>query len=100
MSRIYALDLSLTYHTPATNLMTPTISLRLPVQFTSQAKRAESIKTHLGVTVTQQELEEFFHPRNVTSPTDFSNTGSDVVVDAGLAPPEYTERLSALRASR
>ncbi|CRL21244.1 unnamed protein product [Penicillium camemberti] len=100
ISRIYALDLSLTYHTPATNLMTPTISLRLPVQFTSQAKCAESIKTHLGVTVTQQELEEFFNPRNVTSPTDFSNTRGDVVVDVGLAPPEYSERLSALRARR
>ncbi|CAI7629339.1 unnamed protein product [Penicillium palitans] len=100
ISRIYALDLSLTYHTPATNLMTPTISLRLPVQFTSQAKCAESIKTHLGVTVTQQELEEFFNPRNVTSPTDFSNTRGDVVVDVGIAPPEYSERLSALRARR
>ncbi|CAI7661507.1 hypothetical protein PCG10_004702 [Penicillium crustosum] len=100
MSRIYALDLSLTYHTPATNLMTPTISLRLPIQFTSQAKRAESIKSQLGVTVTQQELEEFFHPRNVTSPTDFSNTRNDVVINDDLAPPEYTERLSALRANR
>ncbi|KOS41077.1 hypothetical protein ACN38_g8057 [Penicillium nordicum] len=100
MSRIYALDLSLTYHTPATNLMTPTISLRVPVQFTSQPKCAEPIKSHLGVTVTQQELEEFFNPRNVTSPTDFSNTRGDVVVDVGLAPPEYSERLSTLRATR
>ncbi|CAG7983141.1 unnamed protein product [Penicillium nalgiovense] len=100
MSRVYALDLCLTYHTPAANLMTPTISLRLPVQFTSQAKCAEPIKTTLGVTVTQRELEEFFHPRNVTSPTDFSaHTRSDVV-DVGLAPPEYSERLSAVRASR
>ncbi|KAF9248489.1 hypothetical protein DTO013E5_6274 [Penicillium roqueforti] len=99
MSRIYALELSLTYHTPAANLMTPTISLRLPVQFTSQAKHAESIKAALGVTVTQQELEEFFHPRNVTSPTDFSNHTRSEVVDVGLAPPEYSERLSTLRAS-
>ncbi|KAJ5169908.1 uncharacterized protein N7500_002691 [Penicillium coprophilum] len=100
MSRVYALDLSLTYHTPATNIMTPTISLRVPVQFTSQAKCAESLKAELGVTVTQQELEEFFHPRNVTSPTDFSDHNlNNVVVDVGLAPPEYTERLSSLRAS-
>ncbi|KAJ5868876.1 hypothetical protein N7534_003429 [Penicillium rubens] len=100
MSRVYALDLCLTYHTPAANLMTPTISLRLPVQFTSQAKCAEPIKTTLGVTVTQQELEEFFHPRNVTSPTDFSTHTRSDVVDVGLAPPEYSERLSAVRASR
>ncbi|KAJ5503854.1 hypothetical protein N7463_006728 [Penicillium fimorum] len=100
MSRVYALDLSLTYHTPATNIMTPTISLRVPVQFTSEAKPAESLKVALGVTVTQQELDEFFHPRNVTSPTDFSNHNlNNVVVHVGLAPPEYTERLSTLRAS-
>ncbi|KAJ6189849.1 hypothetical protein N7519_004757 [Penicillium mononematosum] len=74
--------------------------LRLPVQFTSQAKCAEPIKTTLGVTVTQQELEEFFHPRNVTSPTDFSTHTRSDVVDVGLAPPEYSERLSAVRASR
>jgi hypothetical protein len=36
MSRTYSLELSLTYHTPATNIMTPTISLRVPIQFTSQ----------------------------------------------------------------
>ncbi|CAI7572963.1 unnamed protein product [Penicillium glandicola] len=100
MSRVYALDLSLSYHTPATNLMTPTISLRLPVQFTSQAKRTESLKSSLGVTVTQEELEEFFQPRNVTSPTDFSNNLNNVVVDVGLAPPEYSERLSTVRANR
>ncbi|KAJ5971641.1 uncharacterized protein N7479_001559 [Penicillium vulpinum] len=99
MSRVYALDLSLTYHTPATNIMTPTVSLRVPVQFTSQAKSAESLKATLGVTVTQQELEEFFQPRNVTSPTEFSNQNLNAVVDVGLAPPEYSERLSTPRAS-
>ncbi|KAJ5950538.1 uncharacterized protein N7479_008951 [Penicillium vulpinum] len=36
MSRTYSLELSLTYHTPATNIMTPTISLRVPIQFTSE----------------------------------------------------------------
>ncbi|KGO74265.1 Arrestin-like, N-terminal [Penicillium italicum] len=98
MSRTYALDLSLTYHTPAANLMTPTISLRLPVQFTSQATRAEPIKTALDVTVTQQELDEFFQPRNVTSPTGFSNHTRSDVVNVGFAPPEYSERVSTPRA--
>lgn len=95
MARVYSLDLSLTYHTPAANLLTPTITLRLPVQFTSQAKPLEDLKASLGVTVTQEELDEFFQPRNVTSPTNFSEQAvTDVVVDPGLAPPEYSEQMS------
>jgi hypothetical protein len=100
MSRTYALDLSLSYHTPAANVITPTISLSIPVQFTSQTKYAESLKSSLGVTVTQEELDEFFQPRNVTSPVNFTdNPARDVVVDVDLAPPEYSERIGA-RASR
>ncbi|KAJ6095086.1 hypothetical protein N7467_002599 [Penicillium canescens] len=100
MSRTYALDLSLSYHTPAANVITPTISLSIPVQFTSQTKYAESLKSSLGVTVTQEELDEFFHPRNVTSPVNFTDSPArDVVVDVDLAPPEYSERIGA-RASR
>lgn len=42
------------------------------------------------MTVTQEELDEFFHPRNVISPTHFSDPHfSDVIVD--LAPPGYSE---------
>ncbi|KAJ5981099.1 hypothetical protein N7481_008397 [Penicillium waksmanii] len=37
MSRIYSLDLTLSYHTPGTNVLTPTISLRLPIQITTQS---------------------------------------------------------------
>jgi hypothetical protein len=95
MSRTYALDLSLSYHTPAANVITPTISLSLPLQFTSQTKYAESLKSSLGVTVTQEELDEFFHPRNVTSPVTFESPVRDVVVDVDLAPPEYSERIGA-----
>jgi hypothetical protein len=99
MSRIYSLDLALTYHTPATNIMTPTVSLRVPVQFTSQTKYPESLKSSLGVTVTQEELDEFFHPRNVTSPVDFSDHPvSDVVMD--LAPPGYSETMGSVTAGR
>lgn len=106
MARVYSIDLSLTYHTPAANLMTPAISLRLPVQITSQAKSAESLKESLGITVTQAEIDEFFQPRNVVSPMSFSNDSvSDVVLDVGLPPPEYSQTTSisvtrAVRASR
>ncbi|KAJ5544524.1 hypothetical protein N7535_007077 [Penicillium sp. DV-2018c] len=94
MSRTYSLDLSLTYHTPATNLITPTISLRLPIQFTSRADPTETLKVSLGVTVTQEELNEFFQPRNVSPPNGLPNPVSNVVFNTGLAPPEYSERPS------
>ncbi|CAG7916327.1 unnamed protein product [Penicillium olsonii] len=90
ISRTYSLELSLTYHTPAANIMTPTVSLRVPIQFTSQ-NYTQSIKSSLGLVVTQEELDEFFHPRNVTSPTNFSNQVSDVVIE--LAPPGYSETI-------
>ncbi|KAJ5769812.1 uncharacterized protein N7511_001863 [Penicillium nucicola] len=96
MSRTYALDISISYHTPATNVITPTISLSLPVQFTSQSKYAESLKSSLGVTVTQEEVDEFFHPRNVTSLANLTDSPvRDVVVNLELAPPEYSERIGA-----
>ncbi|CAG8194993.1 unnamed protein product [Penicillium salamii] len=89
ISRTYSLELSLTYHTPAANIMTPTVSLRVPIQFTSQ-NFSESIKSSLGLVVTQEELDEFFQPRNVTSPTNFHDPPvSDVVIE--LAPPGYSE---------
>ncbi|KAJ5138298.1 uncharacterized protein N7515_003146 [Penicillium bovifimosum] len=91
MSRTYSLGLSLTYHTPAANLMTPTISLRVPVQFTSQAGPTESLKASLGVTVTQEELNEFFQPRNVSRPNGVPNPVTNVVF-TDIAPPMYSER--------
>ncbi|KAJ5344494.1 hypothetical protein N7452_002498 [Penicillium brevicompactum] len=96
ISRTYSLELSLSYHTPAANIMTPTISLRVPVQFTSQ-NYTESIKSSLGLLVTQEEVDEFFNPRNVTSPTDFSGRDvSNVVID--LAPPGYSETIGVMAA--
>ncbi|KAF3389608.1 hypothetical protein F1880_004473 [Penicillium rolfsii] len=84
ISRIYSLDLSLSYHTPGTNVLTPTISLRLPVQVITQPKYADSLKSDLGMVVTQEELDEFFQPRSV-APLN------DSVVDVSLAPPGYSE---------
>jgi hypothetical protein len=84
ISRTYSLDLSLTYHTPGTNVLTPTISLRLPVQVITQPKYADSLKSDLGMIVTQEELDEFFQPRSV-APLN------EPVVDVSLAPPGYSE---------
>jgi hypothetical protein len=95
ISRTYSLDLSLTYHTPGANVLTPTVSLRLPIQVITQPKYAESLKSDLGMIVTQEELDEFFQPRSV-APVNES------VVDVSLAPPEYSETVisSGLRGLR
>jgi hypothetical protein len=85
MSRTYSLDLSLSYHTPGTNVLTPTISLRVPIQITTESKNSGSIKSELGVVVTQAELEEFFSPRSVAP------TMNETVIDVNLAPPEYSD---------
>lgn len=84
MSRTYSLDISLSYHTPGTNVLTPTISLRLPIQVTTQPKSDGSLKAGMGVVVTREELDEIFQSRSVTS---FVN---DSVIDFNLAPPEYS----------
>jgi hypothetical protein len=95
MSRTYSLDLSLTYHTPGANVLTPTISLRLPIQVITQPKYADSPKSEMGMVVTQEELDEFFQPRSV-APLNES------VVDVSLAPPGYSETIvsSGLRGLR
>ncbi|OOQ87026.1 arrestin (or S-antigen), N-terminal domain protein [Penicillium brasilianum] len=95
ISRTYSLDLSLTYHTPGANVLTPTVSLRLPIQVITQPKYAESLKSDLGMIVTQEELDEFFQPRSV-APVNES------VVDVSLAPPEYSATVisSGLRGLR
>lgn len=86
MSRTYSLDLSLTYHTPGANVLTPTISLRLPIQVITQPRYSDSLKSEMGMVVTQEELDEFFQPRSVAPP-------NESVVDVSLAPPGYSERI-------
>ena len=95
ISRTYSLDLSLTYHTPGANVLTPTISLRLPIQVITEPKYADSLKSEMGMVVTQEELDEFFQPRSV-APLNES------VVDVSLAPPGYSETIvsSGLRGLR
>lgn len=62
VSRFYALDLGLTYHTPATNVMKPSISLRIPIQLASQPKVDRGLHS---LEDTKEEIDEIFHPRSV-----------------------------------
>lgn len=87
ISRIYAIDLSLSYHTPATNVLTPTISLRLPIQISTQTKYSDVAKSALGVLVSEAELNEFFQPRSIAPSVN------EAVVDVS-APPEYSETIA------
>ncbi|KAJ5220466.1 hypothetical protein N7468_009670 [Penicillium chermesinum] len=86
ISRIYALDLSLSYHTPQANILTPTISLRLPIQITTPPKYANAVKTSLDVLVTEAELNEFFRPRSIAP------LMHEAVVDVS-PPPDYSETI-------
>ncbi|KAJ5662553.1 uncharacterized protein N7477_010169 [Penicillium maclennaniae] len=90
ISRTYSLDLSLTYHTPGTNVLTPTIYLRLPIQITTQPKYDTLKSTIEGVIVTQDEVNAFFQPRIVSPPT------TEAVIDLSLAPPEYSETIPTI----
>ncbi|KAJ5639065.1 uncharacterized protein N7484_006927 [Penicillium longicatenatum] len=92
MSRTYSLDCSLSYHTPGANVLTPTISLRLPIQVITQPKYTESTKSELGLVVTQEELDEFFRPRSM-------NLASNLVVDLA-APPGYEARSRPRRSAQ
>lgn len=89
ISRTYSLDLTLSYHTPGAHVLTPSISLCLPIQITTQPKYADPLKSSsVGVIVTQEEVDRFFQPRLVSPPR------ADSVVDVNLAPPEYSESLA------
>ncbi|KAJ5730408.1 uncharacterized protein N7483_004916 [Penicillium malachiteum] len=68
MSRVYSLDLNLTYHTPGAN-------------------GVDSVKSSLGIVVTQDEVDEFFRPR-------LNSVVTQAVIDVA-APPEYSETIAS-----
>jgi hypothetical protein len=62
------------------NILTPTVSLKLPVQVTSERTVTES-EISSEVEITQEDVDaEFFSPRSVAPPMDFA-----------MAPPGYCE---------
>ncbi|KAE8138145.1 hypothetical protein BDV38DRAFT_245587 [Aspergillus pseudotamarii] len=80
ISRIYCLELSISYHTPNANILTPTATLKIPIQFTSRS-RSDAKAKGSEHEITQHEVNaEFFSPRSVAPPTLVQ-----------VAPPEYSE---------
>ncbi|KKK13684.1 hypothetical protein P175DRAFT_0444424 [Aspergillus ochraceoroseus IBT 24754] len=88
ISRIYTLELCTSYHTPNMNILTPTVSLKLPIQFTSRP-RPRATLTQLPE-ITQDEVNaEFFCPRSVAPPAATSLPDPAPPAYSGfLAPPQ------------
>ncbi|KAF9886853.1 hypothetical protein FE257_010976 [Aspergillus nanangensis] len=93
VSRIYALDLTVSYHTPNANILTPSASLRVPIQLTCRP-RAATLPKPTEVEITQQEVDaEFFTPRTVTSSTTVPESELFLVgrrQPQFQQPPEYS----------
>ncbi|KAI4216493.1 MAG: hypothetical protein LQ351_000982 [Letrouitia transgressa] len=77
LSRVYALDLSLSCHTPQANVSAPTLHLKLPIQISAagNADARPSISESERDAMTRREANEFMWPRSIAPPS-----------------PEYTER--------
>lgn len=80
VSRIYALDVSVSYQTPNANVIAPSISLRLPMQITSGSTSssprnskalldADALEAEMARLWSQENEEAFFRPRStIASP--------------------------------
>lgn len=67
VSRFYALDVSVSYRTPAANIVDPSVSLRLPVQMTCERKVDQGIYCPVD-----EEIDEIFLPRSVAPPSEYT----------------------------
>ncbi|RDW65778.1 arrestin (or S-antigen), N-terminal domain protein [Aspergillus mulundensis] len=89
VSRIYILELCVSYHTPNMNLLTPTVTLKVPIQLTSGQSGIVSMTS--SEDITQEEVDaEFFSPRSV----------APQLVDSAVAPPEYSDYTSPSLSAR
>lgn len=89
ISRVYSLDLSVSYHPANTSFLGPAMSLKLPIQVSS-ASRFGNKDDGLGMVISPAEVEaEFFTPRSVS--------GADIAARPGLReavpppPPAYAD---------
>lgn len=72
ISRFYGIDLDISYRTPATNLLNPSICLKIPIQLTCRPKVDPDASP--SFMTTKEEIDEIFCPRSIAPPS-----------------PEYTE---------
>ena len=84
VSRTYALDFSLSVHTPGATVSAQTMHLKVPLQIASagNAHARPEISAAEAQAIAAREADDFFHPRSVAPPS-----------------PEYTERADLAQAS-
>jgi Bul1 C terminus len=105
VSRVYSLDLSLTYQSKP---LTPSISLKIPIQITSAPGKGISPNEDTAMLPETQIEDEYYRPRNIAPPSEddyldryqflpestSSSPSSSAIdlddVDYDNAPPEYS----------
>ncbi|KAL8729647.1 MAG: hypothetical protein Q9166_004596 [cf. Caloplaca sp. 2 TL-2023] len=101
ISRVYALDLSLSCHTPGTSVTDPVMHLKLPIQISSEpsADAQPNISEGEAEAIARREAADFaWHPRNVAPPSP--EYTEQAQLDGTLPPsPDYAE-CTARRESR
>lgn len=91
-SRIYALDLSLSIHTPGTGVPASTVSLRLPVQIAALGNRdAPAPLSPLEAAAELAQADEFLRPRVIEIPNAELVGNSVLHHDASELPPSYED---------
>ncbi|KAJ9190948.1 hypothetical protein DTO164E3_9091 [Paecilomyces variotii] len=105
ISRTYALDLCVSYHTPNANLVAPSSSLRVPIQITCgrRDKSTRQDDTEAEVDAENDEEEDVFRPRRIGLPNPGSLDGSGSLSDISdntsrslerADPPGYSDMTS------
>ncbi|KAL1877823.1 hypothetical protein Plec18167_004792 [Paecilomyces lecythidis] len=99
ISRTYALDLSVSYHTPNTNVLTPSSSLRVPIQLTCGRPDRPTSYDDAEAEAETEEEEDFFRPRRIAppNPEHLGSYGSLSDTSRPADPPMYSDPTSLSR---
>ena len=97
VSRVYAIDLTLTVHTPRTGMPASSISLHLPVQVAADGNRTgladlTAAEAHQEL----QEANEFFTPRVIHVPSEEHVGNSVLSPRSSELPPRYEDFSQAI----
>lgn len=97
VSRVYAIDLTLTIHTPGTGVPASSVSLHLPVQIAASGNRTgltalTAAEAHLEL----QEANEFFTPRFIYVPREEHVGNSVLAFGSSELPPRYEDFSQAI----
>ena len=85
ISRVYTLHLYLSFSTPQTSVVDPTLHLKLPIQISVEGKDSsqQSMTAQEASAIASQQANEFFNPRTIAPP-----------------PPQWTNSSTSIAGSR